>query len=222
VSRYVAIGKPLGRAPRATEIGNSRRNNTVTSMIRITRSTRCGFLLELPVNAKISRDNIEIYEHALSYGIASGEYGIAGSPAPTDGEYWPVARKLFISQVLNAGTGDLRSRAIASQTGSGSRLTRYCSKPGLGMGPLNGATHRKASIVGDEGTPISPRLQRRRGARAMPSHGTVVTYHGAIDATTGPGHRLRPALSTCRKALVLDLVGPWTRRHAGCATYSTE
>jgi Polyketide cyclase / dehydrase and lipid transport len=70
ISRYVAIGKPLwSRAEGYHELAEQPDGTTVVTFHETYHAFNpvLRFFLERPVHAKISRDNIEIYEHALSY-----------------------------------------------------------------------------------------------------------------------------------------------------------
>ena len=70
VSRYVAIGKPLwSRAEGYHELEEQPDGTTVVTFNETYHAYNplLRFLLERPVHAKISRDNIEIYEHALGF-----------------------------------------------------------------------------------------------------------------------------------------------------------
>jgi hypothetical protein len=70
LSRYVAIGKPLwSRAEGYHELEEQPDGTTVVTFNETYHAFNplLRLLLERPVHAKISRDNIEIYEHALSY-----------------------------------------------------------------------------------------------------------------------------------------------------------
>jgi len=66
----VAIGKPLwSRAEGYHELEEQADGTTVLTFHETYHAFNpvLRFLLERPVHAKISRDNLEIYEHALSY-----------------------------------------------------------------------------------------------------------------------------------------------------------
>jgi polyketide cyclase/dehydrase/lipid transport protein len=70
LSRYVAIGKPLwSRAEGYHQLEEQPDATTVVTFHETYHAFNplLRLLLERPVHAKISRDNIEIYEHALSY-----------------------------------------------------------------------------------------------------------------------------------------------------------
>ena len=70
LSRYVAIGKPLwSRAEGYHELEEQPDGSTVLTFHETYRAFNplLRLLLERPVHAKISRDNIETYETALSY-----------------------------------------------------------------------------------------------------------------------------------------------------------
>jgi hypothetical protein len=70
LSRYVAIGKPLwSRAEGYHELEEQPDGTTVVTFNETYHAFNplLRVLLERPVHAKISRDNIEIYEHALSF-----------------------------------------------------------------------------------------------------------------------------------------------------------
>src|SRR5271155_1556171 len=70
LSRYVAIGKPLwSRAEGYHELEEQPDGTTVVTFHETYHAFNplLRLLLERPVHAKISRDNIDIYEHALSY-----------------------------------------------------------------------------------------------------------------------------------------------------------
>ena len=70
LSRYVAVGKPLwSRAEGYHELEEQPDGTTVLTFHETYHAYNpvLRFLLERPVHAKISRDNLETYEHALSY-----------------------------------------------------------------------------------------------------------------------------------------------------------
>jgi hypothetical protein len=70
LSRYVAIGKPLwSRAEGYHELEEQPDGTTVLTFHETYHAFNpvLRFLLERRVHAKISRDNFEVYEHALSY-----------------------------------------------------------------------------------------------------------------------------------------------------------
>src|SRR3984885_7831794 len=70
LSRYVAIGKPLwSRAEGYHELEEQPDGTTVLTFHEAYHAFNplLRFFLERPVHAKISRDNINIYEHALSF-----------------------------------------------------------------------------------------------------------------------------------------------------------
>jgi hypothetical protein len=70
LSRYVAIGKPLwSRAEGYHELEEQTDGTTVVTFNETYHAFNplLRLLLERPVHAKISRDNIDIYKHALSF-----------------------------------------------------------------------------------------------------------------------------------------------------------
>jgi hypothetical protein len=70
ISRYVAVGKPLwSRAEGYHELEEQPDGSTILTFHETYPAYNpvLRFLLERPVHAKISRDNVETYEHALSY-----------------------------------------------------------------------------------------------------------------------------------------------------------
>ena len=70
MSRYVAVGKPLwSRAEGYHELEEQPDGTTVLTFHEtyFAYNPVLRFLLERPVHAKISRDNLETYEHALGY-----------------------------------------------------------------------------------------------------------------------------------------------------------
>ncbi|OBJ56166.1 SRPBCC family protein [Mycobacterium sp. 1423905.2] len=70
LSRYVAIGKPLwSRAEGYHRLDEQPDGSTVLTFHETYHAYNpvLRFLLERPVHAKISRDNLETYEHALGY-----------------------------------------------------------------------------------------------------------------------------------------------------------
>src|SRR3954451_8350678 len=70
LSRYVAIGKPLwSRAEGYHQLDEQTDGTTVLTFHETYHAYNpvLRFLLEGPVHARISRDNLETYEHALSF-----------------------------------------------------------------------------------------------------------------------------------------------------------
>jgi hypothetical protein len=70
LARYIAVGKPLwSRADGYHELEEQADGTTVLTFHEdyYAYNPLLRLLLERPVHAKISRDNLETYEHALSY-----------------------------------------------------------------------------------------------------------------------------------------------------------
>ena len=70
ISRYVAVGKPLwSRAEGFHQLDEQPDGTTVLTFHETYRAYNpvLRFLLERPVYAAITRDNVETYEHALSF-----------------------------------------------------------------------------------------------------------------------------------------------------------
>jgi hypothetical protein len=70
ISRYVAVGKPLwSRADGYHELEEQPDGTTVLTFHETYHAYNplLRFLLERPVHAAISRDNLETYEHALGF-----------------------------------------------------------------------------------------------------------------------------------------------------------